>query len=113
MIAAINIFFVLLIAWSQYKQGKRNGMWSWYGFLAFLGAVGLFLCLFLLPVINSTTLEAHPGAMMTILFSGILVFTAGLIYCARIYGIRAVKAQAARAQANQDQARQQSSGVQS
>ena len=107
MIAAINIFFVLLIAYSQYKQGKRNGMWSWYGFLAFLGAAGLFLCLFLIPVVNSTTLQAHPGAMMTIIFSGILVFTVALIWCARIYGIRAVKAQAER-----EQARQQSSGVQ-
>lgn len=111
MIAAINIFFVLLIAYSQYKHAKRDGMWSWYGFLAFLGAAGLFIFLFLVPVVNSTTLEAHPGVMMTIIFSGILVFTVALIWCARIYGIRAVKAQAARAQANLDQAKQQSSGV--
>jgi hypothetical protein len=108
MFAVINVFFVLLIAYSQYKQGKRNGMWSWYGFLAFLGAAGLFIFLFLVPVVNSTTLEAHPGAMMTIMFSGILVFVGALIWCARIYGIRAVKAQAAR-----EQARQQSGGVQS
>jgi hypothetical protein len=100
VIAAINIFFVLAIAYSQYKHAKRDGMWSWYGFLVVIGSVGLFTLAFLIPAVNSTTLEAHPGVMITVLLSGILGFVAGLIYWARKYGIRAVQANAARAQSN-------------
>ena len=108
MIAAINIFFVLMIAYSQYKHAKRNGMWSWYGFLIVIGSFGLFGLAFIIPVVNSTTLEAHPGVMITVLLSGILVFVSGLIYWARRYGIRALQANAAQAQQKQS-----SNGIQS
>jgi peptidoglycan/LPS O-acetylase OafA/YrhL len=83
MIGLIPVIFVLVMAYAQYKQGKRNSQWSWFGFFGVLGAMGLFLVCFIIPVVQSKTLEAHPGRMMTALLGGILVFTSALIYAAR------------------------------
>src|ERR1017187_2010481 len=86
MVTLIPVFFVLVMAYAQYKQAKRNGQWSWLGFLTILGAMALFILCFLIPVVNSTTLEARPGLMITVILGGILVFMVGLIYtCRRIY----------------------------
>ena len=73
MLALIPVLFVLLIAFAQYKQAKRNGQWSWMGFFAILGAMGLFIVGFIIPIVQSKMLETHPGWMMTALLSGISV----------------------------------------
>jgi len=87
MVAAISVLFVLAMAYSQYKQADRNGQWSWMGFFAVLGAMVAFLAAFIIPVVNSTLLQAHPGWMMAVLLSGILVFVSALILaCRRYYG---------------------------
>lgn len=87
MVAAISVFFVLAIAFSQYKQAERNGQWSWLGFLTVLGAMVAFLAAFIIPVVNSKFLQARPGWMITAILSGILIFVSALIYaCRRYYG---------------------------
>jgi hypothetical protein len=85
MIALISVLFVLSIAYSQYRQAKRKGEWSWKGFLIVIGSMAVFVGGFLIPLVQSTTMQAHVGLMMTAMFGGILLFTTALIYCCRRY----------------------------
>ncbi len=88
MIPAISVLFVLAIAFTQYKQARRNGQWSWLGFFVVLGSMLGFGAAFLIPVIHSTSLQAHPAVMITVLLSGILLFVVLLIYACRKYYAR-------------------------
>jgi hypothetical protein len=94
MIPALSVLFVLAMAYSQYSQAKRNGQWSWAGFFVVLGSLLGFLAAFLIPVIQSKTLQAHPGLMITVILTGNLLFVAALIYACRRYSMRASRAKA-------------------
>jgi hypothetical protein len=89
MAAFIPVLFVLFIAYSQYRSAKKQGTWSWPGFFLMLVAMGLLIVGFIVPVVNSTNLRAHPGWMMAIMLGGIFLFVGGIIYaCRRYYGLR-------------------------
>ncbi|HEY1902474.1 MAG TPA: hypothetical protein VGG56_08605 [Terracidiphilus sp.] len=89
MISLISVLFVLSMAYSQYRQAKRTGEWSWKGFLIIFGSTAVLVGGFLIPLVRSTTMRAHVALMMTAIFGGILLFVATLIYgCRRYYASR-------------------------
>ncbi len=92
MIPALSVLFVLVIAYSQYSQAKRNGQWSWAGFFVVLGSMLGFAAAFLIPVVQSTKLQAHPGLMVAVILTGNVLFVAALIYACRRYYMRTPKA---------------------
>ena len=46
----------------------------------------MLLFCFIIPVVNSKTLEAHPAILLTVLFTGTFVFVMGIIFLARKWG---------------------------
>lgn len=84
--ALISALWLLFFAYSAYKQSKQDGSWSWRHFFTLIGLVAVLLFCFILPVVNSKTLEARPALLMTVMFSGILLFVAGVIVLARRWG---------------------------
>jgi hypothetical protein len=84
--ALISVASLFFFAYSAYKQSKRDGSWSWRHFFTLIGLVGVLLFCFIIPVVNSKTLEAHPAILLTILFSGSFLFVMGIILLARKWG---------------------------
>jgi hypothetical protein len=102
MIPALSVLFVLAIAYSQYSQAKRNGQWSWAGFFVILGSMLGFAAAFLIPVVQSTKLQARPGLMVAVILTGNVLFVAALIYACRRYYMRGPKAKPSSAPATGD-----------
>lgn len=84
--ALISAFCLLFFAYSAYRQSKRDGSWSWRHFFTLIGLVAVLVFCFIVPVVRSKTLEARPGLLMTVLFSGIALFVVGVILLARQWG---------------------------
>jgi len=84
--ALISALWLLFFAYSSYKQSKKDGSWSWRNFVTLIGLVAVLLFCLIIPVVNSKTLEARPGLMMTVLFGGIVLFVVGIILIARKWG---------------------------
>jgi uncharacterized membrane-anchored protein len=84
--ALISALAMLFFAYSAYKQSKRDGSWSWRHFFTLIALVAMMLFCFILPVVNSKTLQSNPALLMTVMFSGIFLFVAGIIVLARRWG---------------------------
>jgi FtsH-binding integral membrane protein len=84
--ALISVVAFLFFAYSAYGQSRRDGSWSWRHFFTLIALVAVLLFCFIIPVVSSKTLQARPGILMTILFSGIGLFVAGVIVLARKWG---------------------------
>lgn len=84
--ALISALWLLFFSYSAYKQSKQDGSWSWRHFFTLIGLVAVLLFCFIIPVVNSKTLEAHPAILLTILFSGSFLFVTGIIFLARKWG---------------------------
>jgi ABC-type nickel/cobalt efflux system permease component RcnA len=84
--ALISALWLLFFAYSAYRESKQDGSWSWRHFFTLIGLVAVLLFCFIIPVVSSKTLEAHPGLLMTVLFGGIVLFVTGIIILARKWG---------------------------
>jgi hypothetical protein len=84
--ALVSALWLLFFAYSAYKQSKKDGSWSWRHFFTLIGLVAVLLFCFIIPVMNSKTLGAHPALLLTVLFGGTFLFVTGIILLACKWG---------------------------
>lgn len=76
----IAIIFALHLAYHWYKRGKRGSRWSWPRFVILIAAIGVFVPAFMLPLLASKVMEAHPKLMLATMFGGTLI-AFGVMFC--------------------------------
>jgi cbb3-type cytochrome oxidase subunit 3 len=83
MTGVVIALFYLAIGVHVYRDAKRNGQWSWARFFFILAATGVFLAALIVPLAHWQGGQAHPGILITIMLSAIVVFVAALIFVLR------------------------------
>jgi len=84
--ALISALAMVFFAYFAYKQSKQDASWSWRHFFTLIAVIALMAFGFIVPVVNSKTLQSNPALLMTVLFSGIFLFVAAIIVLARRWG---------------------------
>ena len=94
MTSVLLTVFYLSIALHMYQDARRNGQWSWVRFFSILAAMGVFSVAFIIPVVSWGAGSGHPGTVIGIMLSGIVIFVAGLIIVLRKMPIKTTPAEA-------------------
>ncbi len=64
-----------------YYYAKSEGTWSWKLFLGFFAALGLFAVGYLVPMVNSAWLAAHPDDFGWVVFGPGSLLVIGFYIC--------------------------------
>jgi undecaprenyl pyrophosphate phosphatase UppP len=83
------IVFILHLAYHFHKRSKRRSEWSWPRFFILTTAIVVVVPGFMLPVLASKTLQAHPGVMVSVMFGGMLIVFGAIVYLYRKYPVKA------------------------
>lgn len=67
------------LAVQAYRMAKRQGQWSWSRFFIVLASAAVFTLVFILPVALWAGGGTHPGAVLSLMLGGILVYVVGLV----------------------------------
>jgi uncharacterized membrane protein len=60
-------------------MAKRQGQWSWSRFFIVLASAVVFTIVFIIPVALWTGGRDHPGALVTLMVGGIVVYVVALV----------------------------------
>jgi len=70
----LTVLLGLFCAYLVYRQAKSRGEWAWSRFFGLIGAIVVFFCVFMYPVMASGLTKKHPDLASWVLFGGILIF---------------------------------------
>jgi uncharacterized membrane protein YoaK (UPF0700 family) len=73
-LSIIPVILGLLLAYVSYRRAKRSGEWAWSRFFILIGAIVVFFCGFMLPIMTSTLMDTHLNLMFAIMFGGMAIF---------------------------------------
>jgi len=106
--AIVSVLVMLLFFYAAYKQADRAGQWSWKLFGIIMGMVALFIFGYTIPLVSNKSLQNnHPGWLLTLLMTGIVVLVTLVILLARKLGKTMLKATPLAGAAQAEQAKRE------
>ena len=93
------IVFILHLAYHFHKRSKRRSEWSWPRFFILTIAIVVVAPGVMLPLLAAKTLKTHPGVMVSVMFSGMLIVFGAIAYLYRKYPVKASRKNATQSSA--------------
>ena len=76
----LSVLLGLVLAYFSYKRAERSEEWAWSRFFILIGAIVVFFCGFMLPIISSKLMDTHLNLMFSIMFGGMVIFVGTVRY---------------------------------